>query len=170
MFCVHGSQISASQPSCHVLLGCSWFACSLNVMGVLLPQFVHKALAHELLSLQGGPSSGYYLALAQTYLLKEELSKCEECLCEAVRIDCMVTQCVITCLLSSPTQTSFLSGDASPCSICLSFPFERVEPLSVGQALFHEKQGCYSTVVKWLWRVGRMEGRLNGRQGGSLQS
>uniref|UniRef100_A0A8B9J0M1 Tetratricopeptide repeat protein 37 n=1 Tax=Amazona collaria TaxID=241587 RepID=A0A8B9J0M1_9PSIT len=47
------------------------------------------ALAHELLSLQGGSSSAYYLALAQTYLLKEELSKCEECLCEAVRIDCM---------------------------------------------------------------------------------
>uniref|UniRef100_A0A8C0BTZ7 Cilia and flagella associated protein 70 n=1 Tax=Buteo japonicus TaxID=224669 RepID=A0A8C0BTZ7_9AVES len=47
------------------------------------------ALAHELLSLQGGPSCAYYLALAQTYLLKEDLSKCEECLCEAIRIDYM---------------------------------------------------------------------------------
>uniref|UniRef100_A0A8C6ZMV9 Cilia and flagella associated protein 70 n=1 Tax=Nothoprocta perdicaria TaxID=30464 RepID=A0A8C6ZMV9_NOTPE len=41
----------------------------------------------RLLSLQGGPSCGYYLALAQTYLLKEDFSKAEECLCEAVRLD-----------------------------------------------------------------------------------
>ncbi|KAM6407488.1 cilia- and flagella-associated protein 70 [Rhynochetos jubatus] len=52
-------------------------------------QFVHRALAHELLSVQGGPSGVYYLALARTYLLKEEFSKCEECLREAVRIDYM---------------------------------------------------------------------------------
>uniref|UniRef100_A0A8D0FDP4 Cilia and flagella associated protein 70 n=1 Tax=Strix occidentalis caurina TaxID=311401 RepID=A0A8D0FDP4_STROC len=47
------------------------------------------ALAHELLSLQGDPSCAYYLVLAQTSLLREDLSKCEECLHEAVRIDCM---------------------------------------------------------------------------------
>ncbi|NXF35177.1 CFA70 protein, partial [Nyctibius bracteatus] len=50
-------------------------------------QFVRMALAHELLSFQGRPSCAYYLALAQTYLLEEEFSKCEECLCEALRID-----------------------------------------------------------------------------------
>ena len=52
------------------------------------------ALAHELL---GGPSCAYYLALARTYLLKEDFSKCEECLCEAVRIDFMVILCVRKC-------------------------------------------------------------------------
>lgn len=45
------------------------------------------ALAHELLA---GSSCAYYLALARACLLKEDLSKCEECLCEAVRIDFMV--------------------------------------------------------------------------------
>ncbi|XP_054067018.1 cilia- and flagella-associated protein 70 isoform X9 [Rissa tridactyla] len=50
-------------------------------------QFVHMALAHELLSFQGGPSCAYYLALARTCLLKEDFSKCQECLREAVRID-----------------------------------------------------------------------------------
>uniref|UniRef100_A0A8C3JV06 Tetratricopeptide repeat protein 18 n=1 Tax=Calidris pygmaea TaxID=425635 RepID=A0A8C3JV06_9CHAR len=51
--------------------------------------FVHMALAHELLSVQGGPSCEYYLALARTCLLKEDFSKCQECLCEAIRIDPM---------------------------------------------------------------------------------
>ncbi|NXK72651.1 CFA70 protein, partial [Amazona guildingii] len=72
------------QPPCTIFMKTVEFLMKANAV-----QFVHKALAHELLSLQGGPSSAYYLALAQTYLLKEELSKCEECLCEAVRIDCM---------------------------------------------------------------------------------
>ncbi|KAM9555199.1 cilia- and flagella-associated protein 70 [Guaruba guarouba] len=72
------------QPPCTIFMKTVEFLMKANAV-----QFVHKALAHELLSLQGGPSSGYYLALAQTYLLKEELSKCEECLCEAVRIDCV---------------------------------------------------------------------------------
>ncbi|XP_030906073.2 cilia- and flagella-associated protein 70 [Melopsittacus undulatus] len=72
------------QPPCTIFMKTVEFLMKANAV-----QFVHKALAHELLSLEGGPSSGYYLALAQTYLLKEELSKCEECLCEAVRIDCM---------------------------------------------------------------------------------
>ncbi|XP_030337974.1 cilia- and flagella-associated protein 70 isoform X2 [Strigops habroptila] len=72
------------QPPCTIFMKTVEFLIKVNAV-----QFVHKALAHELLSLQGGPFSEYYLALAQTYLLKEELSKCEECLCEAVRIDCM---------------------------------------------------------------------------------
>uniref|UniRef100_A0A8C4V4Y1 Cilia and flagella associated protein 70 n=1 Tax=Falco tinnunculus TaxID=100819 RepID=A0A8C4V4Y1_FALTI len=73
-----------SQPPCTIFMKAVEFLIKVNAI-----QFVHRALAHELLSLQGGPSCAYYLALAQTYMLKEELSKCEECLCEAVRIDCM---------------------------------------------------------------------------------
>ncbi|NWI55263.1 CFA70 protein, partial [Calyptomena viridis] len=57
------------------------------LMKVNAVQFVHKALAHELLSFQGGPTCGYYLALAWTYLKQEDLPKCEECLREAIRID-----------------------------------------------------------------------------------
>ncbi|NXT71680.1 CFA70 protein, partial [Chaetops frenatus] len=52
-------------------------------------RFVHKALAHELLSLQGGPTCAYYLALAWTHLVQEDFPRCEECLCEAVQIDPM---------------------------------------------------------------------------------
>ncbi|XP_071300586.1 cilia- and flagella-associated protein 70 isoform X2 [Agelaius tricolor] len=50
-------------------------------------RFVHKALAHELLSLQGGPTCAYYLALGWTYQLRENLPRWEECLREAVRIE-----------------------------------------------------------------------------------
>ncbi|NXW04379.1 CFA70 protein, partial [Fregetta grallaria] len=73
-----------SQPPCTIFMKAVEFLMKVNAI-----QFVHMALAHELLSLQGGPSCAYYLALAQTYLLKEDFSKCEECLCEAVRIDYM---------------------------------------------------------------------------------
>ncbi|NXS66696.1 CFA70 protein, partial [Pandion haliaetus] len=73
-----------SQPPCTIFMKAVEFLMKVNAV-----QFVHRALAHELLSLQGGPSCAYYLALAQTYLLKEDLSKCEECLCKAIRIDCM---------------------------------------------------------------------------------
>ncbi|NWZ95791.1 CFA70 protein, partial [Nesospiza acunhae] len=50
-------------------------------------RFVHKALAHELLSLQGGPTCAYYLALGWTYQLREDLPRWEECLREAVRVE-----------------------------------------------------------------------------------
>ncbi|NXH78595.1 CFA70 protein, partial [Hydrobates tethys] len=73
-----------SQPPCTIFMKAVEFLMKVNAI-----QFVHMALAHELLSLQGGPSCAYYLALAQTYLLKEDFSKCEECLSEAVRIDYM---------------------------------------------------------------------------------
>ncbi|XP_075021941.1 cilia- and flagella-associated protein 70 [Calonectris borealis] len=73
-----------SQPPCTIFMKAVEFLMKVNAI-----QFVHMALAHELLSLQGGPSCAYYLALAQTYLLKEDFSKCEECLCEAIRIDYM---------------------------------------------------------------------------------
>ncbi|KAM9291192.1 cilia- and flagella-associated protein 70 [Morus bassanus] len=73
-----------SQPPCTIFMKTVEFLMKVNAI-----QFVHMALAHELLSLQGGPSCAYYLALAKTYLLKEDFSKCEECLCEAIRIDYM---------------------------------------------------------------------------------
>ncbi|NXW41314.1 CFA70 protein, partial [Nyctiprogne leucopyga] len=71
-----------SQPPCTIFMKAVEFLMKVNAI-----QFVHRALAHELLSLQGASSCAYYLALAQTSLLKEDFSKCEECLCEAVRID-----------------------------------------------------------------------------------
>ncbi|NXL87217.1 CFA70 protein, partial [Alectura lathami] len=73
-----------SQPPCTIFTKAVEFLMKVNAI-----QFAHMALAHELLSLRGGPSSTYYLALAQTCLLKEEFSRCEECLREAVRIDLM---------------------------------------------------------------------------------
>ncbi|KAM6121506.1 cilia- and flagella-associated protein 70 [Phoenicopterus ruber ruber] len=73
-----------SRPPCTIFMKTVEFLMKVNAI-----QFVHMALAHELLSLQGGPSCAYYLALAQASLLKEDFSKCDECLCEAVRIDCM---------------------------------------------------------------------------------
>ncbi|XP_054850571.1 cilia- and flagella-associated protein 70 [Eublepharis macularius] len=57
------------------------------LMDVNALQFVHRALAHELASPQGGPSCEYYLVLAQTYLLKKEYDKAEKCLEQAVQIN-----------------------------------------------------------------------------------
>uniref|UniRef100_A0A669PN53 Cilia and flagella associated protein 70 n=1 Tax=Phasianus colchicus TaxID=9054 RepID=A0A669PN53_PHACC len=70
------------EPLCTIFMKTVEFLMKFNAI-----QFVHMALAHELLIQQGGPSSAYYLALAQTCLLKEEFSKCEECLREAIKID-----------------------------------------------------------------------------------
>ncbi|NXL63259.1 CFA70 protein, partial [Chordeiles acutipennis] len=71
-----------SQPPCTIFMKTVEFLMKVNAI-----QFVHRALAHELLSLQGASSCAYYLALAQTSLLREDFSKCEECLCEAIKID-----------------------------------------------------------------------------------
>ncbi|NXO41741.1 CFA70 protein, partial [Locustella ochotensis] len=57
------------------------------LMKVNAVRFVDKALAHELLSLQGGPTCAYYLARAWTYLIQEDFPRCEECLCEAIQLD-----------------------------------------------------------------------------------
>ncbi|KAM6320085.1 cilia- and flagella-associated protein 70 [Podargus strigoides] len=73
-----------SQPPSTIFMKAVEFLMKVNAI-----QFVDRALAHELLSLPGGPSCAYYLALAQTYLLKEDFSRCEECLCEAIKIDFM---------------------------------------------------------------------------------
>lgn len=91
------------------------------------------ALAHELLSLQGGPSCAYYLALAQTYLLKEDFSKCKECLCEAVRTDYMVILlCVPRGAARCPKAGHYPNTAADPACVvtvcepkaCVSFPLE----------------------------------------------
>ncbi|XP_062359863.1 cilia- and flagella-associated protein 70 [Cinclus cinclus] len=71
-------------PPCTIFMKTVEFLMKVNAI-----QFVHKALAHELLSLQGGPTCAYYLALAWTYMLQEDFPRCEECLCEAVQIDPM---------------------------------------------------------------------------------
>uniref|UniRef100_G3UNY5 Cilia and flagella associated protein 70 n=1 Tax=Meleagris gallopavo TaxID=9103 RepID=G3UNY5_MELGA len=82
-FLTDASPVSGRRESpCTIFMKAVEFLMKFNAI-----QFVHMALAHELLSQQGSPSSAYYLTLAQTCLLKEEFSKCEECLCEAIRID-----------------------------------------------------------------------------------
>ncbi|XP_068003389.1 cilia- and flagella-associated protein 70 isoform X2 [Melanerpes formicivorus] len=70
------------QPPCSIFMKAVEFLLKVNAV-----QFAQRALAHELLILQGRASCAYYLALAQTYLLKEDLPRCEECLCEATKID-----------------------------------------------------------------------------------
>ncbi|NXM39259.1 CFA70 protein, partial [Gymnorhina tibicen] len=69
-------------PPCTIFMKTVEFLMKVNAV-----RFVHKALAHELLSLQGGPTCAYYMALAWTYLVQEDLPRCEECLCEAIRIN-----------------------------------------------------------------------------------
>ncbi|XP_053131743.1 cilia- and flagella-associated protein 70 isoform X2 [Hemicordylus capensis] len=73
---------SASQPTITIFMETISF-----LMGVNAFQFVHRALAHELLCPQGGPSCDYYLALAKTHLLKKEYSRAKDCLEIAVQID-----------------------------------------------------------------------------------
>ncbi|XP_072205153.1 cilia- and flagella-associated protein 70 [Excalfactoria chinensis] len=70
------------EPPCTIFMKAVEFLMQFNAI-----QFVRMALAHELLSQQEGLSSAYYLALARMCLLKEEFSKCEECLYNAIRID-----------------------------------------------------------------------------------
>ncbi|XP_051487863.1 cilia- and flagella-associated protein 70 isoform X1 [Apus apus] len=70
------------QPPCTIFMKAVEFLQKVNAI-----QFLHQALAHELLNFEEGPSCAYYLALAHASLLKEDFSKCEECLREAVGID-----------------------------------------------------------------------------------
>ncbi|TFK07443.1 Cilia- and flagella-associated protein 70 [Platysternon megacephalum] len=71
-----------SQPSHTIFMETIHFLMEVNAL-----QFVHRALAHEILCQQEGPSCEYYLVLAQTHLLKKDFSKAEECLREAIQID-----------------------------------------------------------------------------------
>lgn len=125
---VCGNQTRASQSSLKSTQGRSSVLLGMPVL-CLLPhsrwcaiplQFVHMALAHELLSQQGSPSSAYYLTLAQTCLLKEEFSKCEECLCEAIRIDFLVILCVCRCrMLSQSSRQAECCGRLHLCCVCV---------------------------------------------------
>ncbi|XP_073218710.1 cilia- and flagella-associated protein 70 isoform X2 [Lepidochelys kempii] len=71
-----------SQPSHTIFMETIHFLMEVNAL-----QFVHRALAHELLCQQEGPSCEYYLVLAQTHLLRKDFSKAEECLREAIQTD-----------------------------------------------------------------------------------
>ncbi|XP_069913921.1 cilia- and flagella-associated protein 70 isoform X3 [Oryctolagus cuniculus] len=57
------------------------------LMKVNAVQYMHRALAHEVLCPQGGPSCEYYLVLAQTHLLKKDFAKTEEYLQLAAQMD-----------------------------------------------------------------------------------
>ncbi|XP_060642269.2 cilia- and flagella-associated protein 70 [Anolis sagrei] len=76
-------------------------------------QFVHRALAHELLCPHGGPSCDYYLILAQTYLLKAEYDKTEECLEMANQIDYLNPD-----VWAQKGHLSFLTGNISEAKAC----------------------------------------------------
>lgn len=82
-------EVSVSSPalSCWGVHG---VPAPLTTTCALPPQFVDKALAHELLNLQGGPTCAYYLAMAWTYLLQEDFPRCEECLYKAIQLDPVV--------------------------------------------------------------------------------
>ncbi|NXM63102.1 CFA70 protein, partial [Illadopsis cleaveri] len=82
-FLAHFLPASGPQPPpCTIFMKTVEFLMKVNAV-----RFVDKALAHELLNLQGGPTCAYYLAMAWTYLLQEDFPRCEECLCEAIQID-----------------------------------------------------------------------------------
>ncbi|NXA05697.1 CFA70 protein, partial [Sapayoa aenigma] len=100
------------QPPCTIFTKTVEFLMKVNAV-----QFVHKALAHELLSLQGGPTCGYYLALAWTYLQQEDLPKCEECLREALHIDPMNSN-----VWAQKGHLCYLKGDFGKAKDC----YERV--------------------------------------------
>ncbi|XP_053550194.1 cilia- and flagella-associated protein 70 [Bombina bombina] len=52
-----------------------------------ITQFIQRALAHELLSTDGGPSCKYYLMCAQMHILKKEFDEANKNLQEAFQID-----------------------------------------------------------------------------------
>ncbi|NWX93331.1 CFA70 protein, partial [Nothoprocta pentlandii] len=112
-----------SQPPCSIFMKAVDFLMKVNAI-----QFVHMALAHELLSLQEGPSCGYYLVLAQTYLLKEDFSKAEECLCEAVGLDYTNPN-----VWAQKGHLCFLKGDLAEAKQC----YERTVSFVVDAADMH---------------------------------
>ncbi|XP_067162536.1 cilia- and flagella-associated protein 70 [Apteryx mantelli] len=111
------------QPPCSIFMKTVDFLMKVNAI-----QFVHMALAHELLSLQGGPSCDYYLALAQTYLLKEDFSKSEECLREAIKLDYMNPN-----VWAQKGHLCYLKGDLGEAKEC----YERTVSFVVDAAEMH---------------------------------
>ncbi|XP_062444770.1 cilia- and flagella-associated protein 70 isoform X3 [Rhea pennata] len=112
-----------SQPPCTIFMKTVDFLIKVNAI-----QFVHMALAHELLSLQGGASCDYYLVLAQTYLLKEDFSKSEECLREAIRLDYMNPN-----VWAQKGHLCYLKGDLAEAKEC----YERTVSFVVDAAEMH---------------------------------
>ncbi|XP_042293784.1 cilia- and flagella-associated protein 70 [Sceloporus undulatus] len=96
------------QPTITIFMETINFLIEVNAL-----QFVHRALAHELLCPQGGPSCDYYLVLAQTYLLKKEYSKSEECLEMAVQIDYLSPD-----VWAQKGHLSYLTGNFSEAKAC----------------------------------------------------
>ncbi|XP_063171161.1 cilia- and flagella-associated protein 70 [Candoia aspera] len=76
-------------------------------------QFVHRALAHELICPQGGPSCDYYLVLAQTYLLKKKYHRTEESLEMAMQIDYLNPE-----VWAQKGHLCYLTGDFSEAKSC----------------------------------------------------
>lgn len=57
---------------------------------IFIVQFTERALAHELLSPVGGPTSQYHIAFARLKLQKKETTDAEESLNEALQFDYQV--------------------------------------------------------------------------------
>ncbi|XP_061455849.1 cilia- and flagella-associated protein 70 isoform X3 [Rhineura floridana] len=96
------------QPTASIFMETISFLMEVNAL-----QFVHRALAHELLCPQGGPSCDYYLVLAQTYMLKKEYSKTEECLEKAVQIDFLNPE-----VWAQKGHLCYLTGDFTEAKAC----------------------------------------------------
>uniref|UniRef100_A0A7M4FND0 Cilia and flagella associated protein 70 n=1 Tax=Crocodylus porosus TaxID=8502 RepID=A0A7M4FND0_CROPO len=138
--CLHTSPIVSSKTGV-------WL--SMAHSGIVKPmccfsfQFVHRALAHELLCLQGGPSCDYYLVLAQTHMLKKNFPKAEECLQEAIQIDYLNPN-----VWAQKGHLCYLSGNLSEAKECyertISFVTDAAEMhfvyLRLGSIYLEEKE------------------------------
>nr|XP_048282357.1 cilia- and flagella-associated protein 70 isoform X2 [Myodes glareolus] len=98
------------------------------LMKVNAVQFVHRVLAHELLCPQGGPSCEYYLALAQTHLLKKDFAKTEEYLQQAAQMDYLNPN-----VWGVKGHLYFLSGDHAEAKAC----YERTVSFVVDASEMH---------------------------------
>ncbi|XP_077130330.1 cilia- and flagella-associated protein 70 isoform X4 [Ranitomeya variabilis] len=78
----HSSPHKPSPPASSIYMEAAKFLAQVNA-----PQFVQRALSHELLSLDGGPSCQYHLMCAQVHLLRKEFDAAHENLREAAQVD-----------------------------------------------------------------------------------
>ncbi|XP_025059606.1 cilia- and flagella-associated protein 70 isoform X1 [Alligator sinensis] len=127
-----------SHPSPTIFMETIRFLMEVNAL-----QFVHRALAHELLCLQGGPSCDYYLVLAQTHMVKKDFPKAEECLQEAIQIDYLNPN-----VWAQKGHLCYLSGNLSEAKECyertISFVTDAAEMhfvyLRLGSIYLEEKE------------------------------
>ena len=61
-----------------------------------MTQFTERALAHELVTSQGGPNAAYHISLARLKLQKGEYPAAEENLNEALQFDFQVNLGIIS--------------------------------------------------------------------------